>query len=160
MLSRVSASRDGRMTAPFRWLALSLSLLLLFSISAPAQTTAGRILGTLTDQSGAAVASATVVVTDTQRGTSRTTTTDESGNYTVPDLQPGTYKIRVEAKGFKTLERPSVQIEVATDVRADFSLQPGQVNEVLTISVEIPLAIRLRQPWEARSVMKRSTTCR
>jgi hypothetical protein len=126
------------MTAPFRLLVFSLSLLLL-AVPVLAQTTAGRILGTLTDQSGAAVAGANVVVTDIQRGTTRSTTTDESGGYTVPDLQPGTYKIHVEAKGFKTLERPSVQIEVATDVRADFSLQPGQVNEILTITVETPL---------------------
>jgi len=118
---------------------LALSLFL-FSVSAAfAQTTAGRILGTLTDPSGAAVAGANIVITDTQRGTSRTLTSDETGNYTVPDLQPGIYKIRVEAKGFKTVERPSLQIEVASDVRADFSLQPGQVNEVLTISVEVPL---------------------
>ena len=138
MVTRVSASRDGRMTATSRLFALSLTVFLL-AVSAFGQTTAGRILGTLTDPSGAAVAGATVVVTDTQRGTSRSTTTDESGNYTVPDLQPGTYKIHVEVKGFKTVERPGVQIEVATDVRADFSLQPGQVNEVLTISVEVPL---------------------
>ena len=97
-------------------------------VSALAQSTAGRILGTLTDQSGAAVAGATVVVTDVQRGTSRTITTDESGAYAAPDLQPGTYKIHVEAKGFKSVERANVQIEVATDVRADFALQPGQVT--------------------------------
>jgi len=126
------------MAATFRSLFLALSLFL-FSVSSLSQTTAGRILGTLTDPSGAAVAGATIVVTDTQRGTSRTLTSDETGNYAVPDLPPGIYKIRVEAKGFKTAERPSVQIEVATDVRADFPLQPGQVNEVLTISIEVPL---------------------
>jgi hypothetical protein len=139
MVSRVSASHDGRITAASRFLATFPLTLLLFSVCTFGQTTAGRILGTLTDQSGAAVPGATVVVTDTQRGTSRTVTTDQSGNYTVPDLQPGTYKIHVEAKGFKAAERPSVQIEVATDVRADFSLQPGQVTEVMTISEEIPL---------------------
>ena len=69
----------------------------LLSLCALAQTTAGRILGTLTDQSGAAVSGARVTVTDTQRGTARVTTTDETGNYAVPDLQPGTYKIHVEA---------------------------------------------------------------
>src|SRR5579871_6519988 len=139
MVSRVSAPRDGRMTAISQLLATSILTLLALCVPALAQTTAGRVLGTLTDPSGAAVAGATVVVTDTQRGTSRTVTTDDSGNYAVPDLQPGTYKIHVESKGFKTAERPSVPIEVATDVRADFSLQPGQVNEVLTISEEIPL---------------------
>jgi uncharacterized membrane protein len=104
-----------------------------------AQTTAGRILGTLTDQSGAAVAGATVVVTDVQRGLTRTITADDSGAYTVADLQPGNYKIRVAARGFKSVERTNVQIEVATDVRADFALQLGQVSETITISEEVPL---------------------
>ncbi|MGA7754053.1 MAG: TonB-dependent receptor [Candidatus Sulfotelmatobacter sp.] len=134
----VSASRDGVMTAMSRLFFATLTLSL-FSAIALGQTTAGRILGTLTDQSGAAVAGAAVSVTDVQRGTARTATTDESGDYAIPDLQPGTYKIRVEAKGFKAAERPNVQIEVASDVRADFALQPGQVTEIVTISEEVPL---------------------
>jgi len=141
MLSRpvsAAASHDGRMTAVSRLLFATFTLLL-FSASALAQSTAGRILGTLTDQSGAAVAGATVVVTDQQRGTSRTVTTDDSGAYAAPDLQPGTYKIHVEAKGFKSVERPNVLIEVATDVRSDFALQPGQVTETVTITEEVPL---------------------
>ena len=139
MLSRtVSASHDGRMPAAFR-LCLATSILFFLSLSAAAQSTAGRVLGTLTDQSGAAVAGASVVITDVQRGTSRTVTTDESGNYAAPDLQPGTYKIHVEAKGFKGVDRLNVQIEVATDVRADFALQPGQITETVTISEDVPL---------------------
>ena len=120
-------------------LLLAVLTLALLAASAVAQSTAGRILGSLTDQTGAAVAGATVVVIDTQRGTSRTLTTDDTGSYVAADLQPGTYKVRVEAKGFKTVERPSVPIEVATDVRADFALQPGQINETVTINEEIPL---------------------
>jgi len=138
MQSRMVLSQDGRANRPFRlpfvvftWLALSLSAL--------AQSTAGRILGILTDPSGAAVAGAAVVVTDTERGTSRTVRTDESGSFAVPDLQPGTYKLHVEAKGFKGVDRPNVRIEVASDVRADFALQPGNVNETLTITEEVPL---------------------
>src|SRR5579871_6088591 len=138
MLSRrFCASRDGLMTATE--LLLPAVTLLMYSIPSRAQSTAGQVLGTLTEQSGAAVAGATVIVTDVQRGTSRTTTTDVSGSYAVPDLQPGTYKIRVEAKGFKGTERPNVQIEVASDVRADFTLQPGQITEVVTINEEVPL---------------------
>ncbi len=132
----VRASQDGRTAATTL---LYVGTLLLFSISAFGQTTAGRILGTLTDQSGAAVSGARIVVTDIQRGTNRSATTDDTGNYTIPDLQPGTYKIHVEAKGFKTVERPSVPIEVATDIRADFSLQPGQITETVTINEEVPL---------------------
>ena len=137
MLSRTVTSQDGRMIAT-RLLLVTFTLLL-FLVPGHAQSTAGRVLGTLTDQSGAAVSGATVTVTDTQRGTSRTATTDDSGSYAVPDLQPGIYKIHVEAKGFKGAERPNVQIEVAIDVRADFTLQPGQVTEVVTINEEVPL---------------------
>ncbi len=117
----------------------SICAVILFCVPASSQTTAGRILGTVSDQSGAAVAGAKVVVSDTQRGTSRTLTTDDSGGYVAPELLPGTYKIRVEAKGFKTTERPNVVVEVASDVRADFALQPGQVSETVVVEEEVPL---------------------
>src|SRR3984957_7860076 len=129
---------DVRRTGGFKLLSATCALLLL-SVSALAQSTTGRILGTLTDQSGAAVAGATVVITDVQRGTSRSLTTDDSGDFAAPDLAPGTYKIHVEARGFKSVERPHVQIEVASDVRADFSLQPGQGGETVTITEDVPL---------------------
>src|SRR5579864_990004 len=103
-------SREGRMTV--LCLLLATFMLLALPVLAPAQSTSGRILGTVTDQSGAAVARATVVITDVERGTSRTVTTDETGGYVAPDLQPSTYKVHVEMKGFKTTERPNVVIEV------------------------------------------------
>jgi hypothetical protein len=85
------------------------------AISLPmfSQTTMGRILGTVSDQSGANVAGAAVVVTDVQRGTTRAVATDDSGNYVAPQLQPGVYKVRAEAKGFKTVERVNILLEVA-----------------------------------------------
>ena len=136
-------SRSTALSADYETLATKISLLvLLFSLMclpALAQSTAGRVLGSITDQSGAAVAGASVVVTYLQRGTSRTLNTDSSGDYVAPDLIPGTYKIHVEAKGFKSVERPSVTVEVATDVRADFSLQPGNVSEIVTVTEEVPL---------------------
>ena len=131
----VSVRRQARI-----WVAFSIVIFAL-SLVNPAypQSTAGRVLGNVTDQSGAAVAGATVVVTDAQRGTSRNLTTDSAGEYVAADLIPGHYKIHVEAKGFKTTERPDVSVEVATDVRADFALQPGNVSEVVTVSGEVPL---------------------
>src|ERR1700745_390585 len=89
-----------------------LGLLVALSAQLFSQTTTGRILGQVYDQSGASVAAATVTVTDVQRATTRTVTTDASGNYVVPALPPGTYAIRVEAKGFKTVQRPNVLLEV------------------------------------------------
>ena len=56
-----------------------------------------------------------------------------------PDLA-GTYRICASGgQGFKSVERPNIQIEVATDVRVDFTLQPGQVSETVTITEEVPL---------------------
>jgi hypothetical protein len=133
-----ATSRHGRMTRA-SWLLFATFSLLLFSASVLAQSTAGRILGTVSDTTGAAVPGATVIVTDVQRGTARTLTTDDTGGFVAPELLPGTYKIHVEAKGFKTTERPNIVIEVATDVRADFALQTGQVTEMVVVQEEVPL---------------------
>ena len=114
-------------------------LVLAFSISTFAQTTTGRILGTVSDQTGAGVAGATVVVTDVQRGNARTVSTDTSGGYAVPDLQPGAYKVRAEAKGFKVVERVNIVVEVDQDLRVDISLPTGQVSETVVVTDEVPL---------------------
>ena len=109
------------------------------SLDAFGQSTAGRVLGGVTDKSGAALQGATVIITDLQRGTSRSLTTDEAGQYVAPELVPSTYKVRVEARGFRAIERTSVEVEVAKDVRLDFSLQPGQVAETIVVSEEVAL---------------------
>jgi hypothetical protein len=113
--------------------------LLLATVPAFSQSTTGRILGSVTDPSGASVAGAAVVITDTQRGTTRAVATDASGDYAAPDLQPGTYKVKAEAKGFKTVERVNIVIEVAQDVRVDVVLPPGQVSETVVVTDEVPL---------------------
>lgn len=104
-----------------------------------AQTYTGRILGTVTDQTGAALAGAQVVITDVQRGVTRTLTTDQAGEYVAPDLSPGVYRVRAEAKGFKAVERLKIELEVAKDARIDLTLQPGQVSETVIVSGEVPL---------------------
>src|SRR5271154_873623 len=103
------------------------------------QTVTGRILGNVTDRSGAAISGAQVTITDVQRGVTRTAQTDDAGLYVAPDLTPGTYKVRVESKGFKSVEVVNVQLEVAKDARIDAILQPGEVNEVVQVSGEVPL---------------------
>jgi hypothetical protein len=103
------------------------------------QSTTGRILGTVSDQSGASVAEAAVLVTDVQRGTTRAVASDASGDYVAPDLQPGVYKVRAEAKGFKTVERVNIVVEVAQDVRVDIALPAGQVSETVVVTDEVPL---------------------
>ncbi|MGD0269396.1 MAG: carboxypeptidase regulatory-like domain-containing protein [Candidatus Sulfotelmatobacter sp.] len=111
------------------------------AISLPvfSQSTMGRILGRVSDQSGAAVAGAVVAITDVQRGTTRTVATDASGDYAAPDLQPGVYKVRAQAKGFKVVERVNIAVEVAADLRVDISLPAGQVSETVVVEAQVPL---------------------
>jgi hypothetical protein len=124
---------------PFRLTLLLTLLACLLSLPAAAQTTTGRILGTITDPSGATVNGAVVTVTDVERDTVRTFTTENSGSYAAPNLIPGLYKVRVEAKGFKTVERTGIQLEVASDALVDVALQPGNVVDVVTVTEEVPL---------------------
>src|SRR6266853_1172745 len=114
-------------------------VVLLLSLPAFSQGSAGRVLGTITDQSGGAISSATVTILDTQRGTSRTLSTDEAGAYNAPNLLPGTYTIRAEYKGFRTLERQNVVLEVGQDLRLDLTLQPGEQTQTVTVTESIPL---------------------
>src|ERR1700686_1037511 len=114
-------------------------LVLAVAVPLTSQTPTGRILGTVSDQSGATVAGAAVVVTDVQRGTTRAVASDASGDYVVTELQPGIYKVRAEAKGFKTVERVNIGVEVAQDLRVDISLPTGQVTETVVVTDEVPL---------------------
>jgi hypothetical protein len=117
------------------------AVLAVFLASVPvlAQGNAGRIGGSITDQSGGAVVGSTVTVTDVERGTSRTLTADESGAYNAPNLLPGTYKVRVDFKGFKSTERQNIALEVGQEIRVDLTLQPGEQTQVVTVSEALPL---------------------
>jgi Carboxypeptidase regulatory-like domain len=99
----------------------------------------GRITGTITDQTGGVVSGATVSVLDVERGVSRTLTTGDSGEYNAPNLLPGTYSVRVEAKGFKVVERQKILLEVGKELRVDLSLQPGEIAQTITITESLPL---------------------
>src|SRR5579863_8270138 len=112
---------------------------LLTCLPITAQSVSGRILGIVTDKSGGVLVGATVIVTDVERGTKRTIVTDASGQYVAPELPPGIYTVRVEAAGFKAVERPNIQLEVAKDVTIDVSLEPGEVTETVTVTQQVPL---------------------
>lgn len=117
---------------------VALTLLLSCSVSF-AQGNAGRILGVVSDQTGAAIAGAMVTVTDIQRGTARTLVTDASGAYDAPNLTPSTYTVRGEAKGFKAFLRENVLLETGGEVKVDVQLQPGEVTQTVTVTEALPL---------------------
>ena len=123
----------------FTQLAGGIFVILCLCLPAFSQGSAGRILGTVTDQSGGVVAGATVSVIDTERGVTRTLTSDDAGEYNAPNLTPSTYTVRAEAKGFKRLERQNVVLEVGKEVRVDLTVQPGAQEQTITVTEAVPL---------------------
>src|ERR1043166_1436328 len=108
-------------------------LLILFATTLTyAQTLRGTIRGTGSDPNGAVVAGGKVTARNTSTGLERSTTTDEAGNYTIPELPIGPYEVRVEQTGFANAVVSSVIVAVASERRIDVNLTvAGQQNLVV-----------------------------
>ena len=122
-------------------LAVVCSILALFCFSGTlsAQQVFGSIVGTVTDPTGAAVSGAKITVTDTQKGTQFTTTTNDSGNYTQGQLIPGQYQVTIEASGFqKTISNP-ITVQVDQVARFDVAMQVGNVTQEVEVTAAAPL---------------------
>src|SRR5262249_3933440 len=122
-------------------LVLSVSILVLLTCgSAFSQGgSTGRIMGVVTDQTGAVIGGASVAVTDTQRGTTRTLTTDEAGAYNAPELIPGPYVVKQDFRGFKAIQRQNIVVEVGKEYRLDLVIEPGEQSEKITVTEGLPL---------------------
>lgn len=112
---------------------------LLFGASALAQTATGTFVGVVTDQGGAVVPGATVTVTNKGTNRSVTVTSNESGAYVVPLLNPGEYEITVTKPGFKKAVRGAVTIQVDQRAAVDFTLASGDISESVVVSATAPL---------------------
>jgi hypothetical protein len=97
-----------------------------------AQDTAS-ITGTVTDPSGAAIASAQVTLSNAEHGINRTTKTNGSGDYLVSVLPPGTYNLIIEGPGFKKYEAKGIILRVAQNARANATLQVGAESTEITV---------------------------
>jgi hypothetical protein len=109
---------------------------LLISVPAHAQSVYGSIFGTVTDTSGAAIPNATITVKDVAKGTIVTTTSNASGDYSVPHLIPDMYDLRVTAKGFKVFEAKGIAVQADTAPRIDPTLEVGAENTTVTVSAD------------------------
>jgi hypothetical protein len=119
---------------------LIMALLICLAASfAYSQAVKGTLLGTVTDASGSVAPNAKVTITETNTGLTRSTTTNESGNYVFPDLAPGIYTVAVELTGFKRSTRPGVEVQVNTSPRVDVTLQTGSVSESIEVTAESPM---------------------
>src|SRR6202158_574399 len=115
---------------------LAVLAVLALTFSAFAQVQNGQFTGTVTDPTGAAIANAKVTVTNPATDLNLPTTTNSSGNYTVKEVPPGTYKIAVEAPGFKTVSNAGVTANAGTIAHVDFKMLIGKASEVIEVTGE------------------------
>src|SRR5438445_12420406 len=94
---------------------------------------AGTILGSVKDNSGAVVTNASVDVTNTATGVTKRTATTSSGDYTLPYLQPGTYRVTVQAAGFEKFVVDNISLVVGQLSRIDATMKPGAESESLEL---------------------------
>ena len=107
-----------------RWLQAITITTLLSSHALRGQSTA-QITGTVSDPSGAVVTTATVAVVRESTGIQSTAKTNHDGSYSVPLLQPGVYRVEVQAPGFRRVQRSGITLVVAQTAQIDFNLEIG-----------------------------------
>jgi hypothetical protein len=98
-----------------------------------AQTEKATVRGTVTDSTGAVVPEAVITVTDSATNIDRKTTSDTNGNYEVPDLAPGTYRVKADKVGFRGFVASSVLLDAGQVRRVDVPLQVGSTAETITV---------------------------
>src|SRR5215472_7539937 len=110
------------------------TMLCLLSVAVLAQRETGTISGTVADSTGAMVSTGKITVKSTTTGAVRTASTNESGLYSVPDLQPGTYEVTIEAAGFSTY-KGKVEVTVGSAVTFNAALKVGGKTEVVEVTM-------------------------
>jgi outer membrane receptor protein involved in Fe transport len=119
----------------------AMSLILCFALATASfgQAVYGSIFGTVTDTSGGIVPGATLTITNINTNVSETIKSNESGNFNQTRLIPGTYRIKVEASGFKTAVIEPVVVNVDRASESNIQLQAGQLSEEITITAAAPV---------------------
>ena len=107
--------------------------LCLFAASAFAQTTSGRLVGTVSSPDGV-IAGATIVVKDNQTQREQTVSGKEDGTFTFPQLEVGTYTVTITAPGFKTFVANELKIDVGSEYSLNPTLEVGGVSETVTVT--------------------------
>ncbi|QUW04214.1 carboxypeptidase regulatory-like domain-containing protein [Chloracidobacterium validum] len=114
-------------------------------LSALAQIGTGTIRGTVTDEQGAAVAGATVTLTSSATGTTRTQTTNEAGTFSFTGVPVAAYTVKVESPNFKTYEQADIRARVDGSTTLDIILTVGAATETITVTGDGTAAIVNRQ---------------
>ena len=118
---------------------LRLNLIMLYAATVCGQQQTAQLSGRVTDASGAAVSGATVKVGDPERGVQTVATSDERGDYTIPQLLPDDhYIISVTKEGFKETVQKNVSLQVAQSAKIDLVIEIGALTETVNVSSSAP----------------------
>ena len=104
-----------------------------------AQQTTATINGTVADATGAVLPGAEVTVTNPSTGNTRTAITGNAGDFAIAFLTPGTYSMKITAKGFATLQQNGINLQVGQTVTLNQSLKTGSANEVVEVTSAPPM---------------------
>jgi len=116
-----------------------------------AQVTTATLLGTVTDMTNAVIPGAQVTATNVDTNLSRAVQTNEEGAYRIEFLPVGSYKLEVNAKGFKVYTRTGLVLEVAQMAQADVVMQIGKTGETVEVNDALPL-VNVTNPEIGRTV--------
>ena len=119
-------------------LLLGVAILLADVTGLHAQQTFGRVLGSVQDSSGAAIAGASVAIRNVATGVERITVTGADGYYNDPQVLPGTYTVTATVQGFNPAAIQNVVVNVATDTRVDLKLTVGSVTQNVIVTEAVP----------------------
>ena len=100
--------------------------------------TRARCGGTVADSSGGVIAGGAVSAIGADTGIVYKTTTTSAGAYHIPNMQIGAYNVSISADGFNTQEKTGVVVEINTTATLDFTLQPGDIKETVTVVANVP----------------------
>ncbi|PYV90264.1 MAG: hypothetical protein DMG90_09610, partial [Acidobacteria bacterium] len=122
------------------WLAAISCLLMLSCASLWGQATASASLqGTVVDKSQAVLGKANVTITNKETGASRTTQTNDLGEYRFDLLPAGIYTVKTNAQGFSAAEAKNVEVLIGRTATQNFTLNPGNVNEIVEVTSAAPI---------------------
>jgi Carboxypeptidase regulatory-like domain/TonB dependent receptor len=108
-------------------------------LTASGQSTGGRVIGRVSDSTGAVVSGVTVTLVNDATGVSRNTKTNETGDYTFIEVTPATYHVEYTLQGFKKDVHTNVVLEVNQVLTLNATLQPGATQETVEVTSEAPL---------------------
>ncbi len=111
----------------------------LFAVVLLAQNPYGRITGRITDPQGALIPGVSIRAVNADTNAATAAVSNAAGNYEIPNLIPGSYRVVAQLEGFKRVERGPLELRVGDILNIDLQLELGAVSESVTVTAEAPL---------------------